>query len=275
MARRLLTCFGKGTSSSHLSSENHTTNNDSATADLTAEEQKRCGPVVVELFSSQGCATSPEAELLFSRIGRGDFNLEMPVILLSYHVDYWDYMGWKDPFGSTLWTVKQKAYVEALNLDTMFTPQVVVQGRAQCVGNEQDAVLSCINSAPRFAAPYFQATFERPTPEFLQVSLLGSVRSKVDNNGANVMIALYECGLVTDITTGENNGKMLANDYVVRKLEKLCSVKDITAKKTISGTVNFSLWDGFNSSKCGVALFVETGPHQICGSQNFKLPENL
>ncbi|CAN4102832.1 unnamed protein product [Withania somnifera] len=157
----------------------------------------------------------------------------------------------------------------------MFTPQIVVQGRAQCVGNEHDAVLSCINNAPRFAAPSFQATFERPTPESLQVSLLGSLRSKVDNNGANVMIALYECGLVTDITTGENKGKMLANDYVVRKLEKLCYVKDITAKKTISGTVNFSLWDGFSSSKCGVALFVEIGSHQICGSQNFKLPENL
>ncbi|KAK6785504.1 hypothetical protein RDI58_018959 [Solanum bulbocastanum] len=275
MGRRLFTCFGKG-GSSHSSLKDPSSNsNDSATADLTAEEQKRCGPVVVELFSSQGCATSPEAELLFSRIGRGDFNLEMPVILLAYHVDYWDYMGWKDPFGSSLWTVKQKAYVEALNLDTMFTPQIVVQGRAQCVGNEQDAVFSCINSAPRFAAPSFQATFERPTPESLQVSLLGSLRSKVDNDGANVMIALYEGGLVTDIAAGENKGKMLANDYVVRRLEKLCSVKDITAKKTISGTVNFSLWDGFNSSKCGIALFVETGSHQICGSQNFKLPENL
>ncbi|XP_009765063.1 uncharacterized protein [Nicotiana sylvestris] len=273
MARRLFTCFGKG--SSHSSSKHHQTSNDNATADLTAEEQKRCGPVVVELFSSQGCATSPEAELLFSRIGRGDFNLEMPVILLAYHVDYWDYMGWKDPFGSSLWTVKQKAYVEALNLDTMFTPQIVVQGRAQCVANEQEALFSCIKSAPRFPAPSFQATFERPTAESLQVSLLGSLRSKVDNNGVNIMIALYECGLVTDCATGENKGKMLANDYVVRKLEKLCSVKDITAKKTISGTVNFSLWDGFNSSKCGVALFVENGSHQICGSQNFKLPENL
>ncbi|CAN4104134.1 unnamed protein product [Withania somnifera] len=185
MARRLFSCFGNGKSNSSLT--NHSTNNkDSAVADLTAEEHKRSGPIVVELFTSQGCVTSPEAELLISRIGR--------------------------------------AYVEALNLDSMFTPQIVVQGRDQC------------------------ATFERPTPESLQVSLQGSLRSKVDNNGANVMIALYECGLVTDITTGENKEKMLANDYVVRKLEKLCSVKDDTAKKTISGTVTFSLWDGFNSA---------------------------
>ncbi|XP_022876775.1 uncharacterized protein LOC111394971 [Olea europaea var. sylvestris] len=153
MARRLFTCFGKG--SSHHKRE---ISYENTTSDMTVEEQRRGGPVVVELFSSQGCATSPEAELLFSRLGRGDFNLEVPVILLAYHVDYWDYMGWKDPFGSSQWTVRQKAYVEALNLDTMFTPQIVVQGRAQCVGNDQDALLSCIASAPRVPAPSFQVS---------------------------------------------------------------------------------------------------------------------
>lgn len=112
----------------------------------------------MELFSSQGCATSPEAEMLLSRLGRGDFELEMPVIVLAYHVDYWDYMGWKDPFGSSQWTVRQKAYVEALRLDTMFTPQVVVQGRAQCVGNDEDVLLSSIAAAPRFPAPTFQVS---------------------------------------------------------------------------------------------------------------------
>lgn len=148
MAPRLLSCLGKRSSDSK--------HDDKVTADLTTEEQRRCGPVVVELFSSQGCATSPSAEVLFSRLGRGDFNLEVPLILLAYHVDYWDYMGWKDPYGSSQWTVRQKAYVEALNLDTMFTPQFVVQGRAQCVANEEDALLSCIASAPRFPAPTFQ-----------------------------------------------------------------------------------------------------------------------
>ncbi|KAL6544399.1 hypothetical protein OROMI_023261 [Orobanche minor] len=152
MAPRLFSCFGRGSSDSNR----HDENNKVVTADLTAEEQRRGGPVVVELFSSQGCATSSEAELLFSRLGRGDFNLDVPLILLAYHVDYWDYMGWKDPFGSSQWTVRQKAYVEALNLDTMFTPQVVVQGRAQCVANEEEALLSCIVSAPRVPAPAFQ-----------------------------------------------------------------------------------------------------------------------
>lgn len=276
MARRLFTCFGKGSSSSSSSSGHERNSSENATADLTAEEQRRGGPVVLELFSSQGCATSTEAEMLFSRIGRGDFeDLQVPVILLAYHVDYWDYKGWKDPFGSTQWTVRQKAYVEVLNLDTMFTPQIVLQGKAQCVGNEPDSLLSSIQEATRFPAPTLQATFQRPSQESLQVSVTGALRTKVDHQGANVMVALYQSGLVTECKKGENAGKVVANDFVVRKLEKLCFVKDITAKKTISGTVNFLLWDGFSSSKCGVAVFVQNASHQIFGSQSFKLPEDL
>ncbi|XP_073027920.1 uncharacterized protein [Primulina eburnea] len=267
MARRLFSCFGKtATASRH---------DDNVTADLTTEEQRRGGPVVVELFTSQGCATSPEAELLISRLGRGDFNLDVPLILLSYHVDYWDYLGWRDPFGSSQWTIRQKAYVETLNLDTMFTPQVVIQGRVQCVGNDSEALISAIVEAPRVSAPTFQATFQKPALDSLIVSLTGSLKTKADQQGVNIMVALYECSLVTDCPKGPNKGRVLTNDYVVRRLEKVCSVKDVAAKKTISGTVNFPLWEGFSESKCGVAVFVESASHQICGSQKFQLPKNI
>ena len=151
MAPRFFACFGKSASASKVVER-------IGTADVAAEEQRRGGAVLVELFSSQGCATSPEAELLVSRLGRGDFD-EMglpPVVVLAHHVDYWDYMGWKDPFGSSLSTVRQKAFVEALKLDTMFTPQVVVQGTAHCVGNDENALLGLIRNAVRYPAPSFQ-----------------------------------------------------------------------------------------------------------------------
>ncbi|CAN0826586.1 hypothetical protein LINGRAHAP2_LOCUS731 [Linum grandiflorum] len=154
MAPRLLACFriGKPSSSSGASFS-------SQTLDVSAEEQRRAGPVLVELFSSQGCSTSPQADLLLSRLGRGDFALDSPVIVLAFHVDYWDHLGWKDPYASSLWTVRQKEYVESLCLDTMFTPQVVVQGRAHCVGNEEESLLSAIMSAPRFPSPSFKTPF--------------------------------------------------------------------------------------------------------------------
>ncbi|GER56534.1 hypothetical protein STAS_34260 [Striga asiatica] len=268
MAPRLLSCFGRRSSDPESHSK-------AAAADLSGEEHRRGGPVLVELFSSQGCATSPEAELLFSRLGRGDFNLSVPLLLLAYHVDYWDYMGWKDPFASAQWTVRQKAYVEALNLDTMFTPQLVVQGQAQCLANQEESMLSSIVSAPTLPGPAFQATFQMASPDSLQVSLTGPLRVKVDHSGANVMVALYESGLVTNCQEGANKGRILANDYVVRRLEKLCSVKDSSAKKTISGTVNFSLWEGFKAAKCGLAVFVENSSHRICGSQSIQVPDKI
>ncbi|XP_076907595.1 uncharacterized protein LOC143564100 [Bidens hawaiensis] len=266
MARGLFACFPKRASSN---------TNISQQTEPTPDESQHVEAVMVELFSSQGCATSPAAELLFSRLGRGDFNLEVPVILLAYHVDYWDFNGWKDPFGSSQWTVRQKEYVESFNLDTMFTPQVVVQGRAQCIGNDEDALLSSIAAAPRYSSPTFQATFQRPTPESLQVSLKGSLRAKLDGKGADVMVALYESGLVTDCKNGDNKGRVIANDFVVRKVSKIWSFNNQPPKKTLTGTVDFGLWEGFNNTKCGIVVFVQHGTHHIFGSQRIQLPENL
>ncbi|KAK9092304.1 hypothetical protein Syun_027215 [Stephania yunnanensis] len=276
MAPRLFfTCFGRGggaaSSSRPAAAAHHQTTPETVTSDQSA-------PVVVELFSSQGCATSPEAELLVSRLGRGDFAAEAEgaaVVVLAFHVDYWDYMGWKDPYGASQWTVRQKAYVEALRLDTLFTPQVVVQGTAQCVGTDQDGMLGNIRAATRFPAPSLQATFQRLKSETLQVNITGSLRSKIDHQGVNVMVALYESGIVTDCQKGVNKGRVLSNDYVVRRLEKLCTLKDASVKKTINGNISFSLWESFNSTKCGVVVFAQNSSLQIFGSQKFVLPENL
>lgn len=162
----LFACFGKRTSPSSSSSSK--TAQSPPEADDQAKGGGGGGPgvaVMVELFSSQGCAASPAAELVASRLGRGDFELDAPVVVLAYHVDYWDYMGWKDPFGSSQWTVRQKAYVESLGLDAIFTPQIVVQGRSQCMGNDEDALLSAISSAPRFPSPAFQVR-GLPNPDY-------------------------------------------------------------------------------------------------------------
>lgn len=97
----------------------------------------------------------------------------------------------------------------------------------------------------------------------------------MESQGADIMVALYECGLVNDCPDGANKGLVLANDYVVRHLQKLTSVDDISAKKTVSGTVDFTLWEGFRSSKCGITVFVQNSSQQIFSAQNFKLPENL
>lgn len=271
MAPGVMCCFGlRG-----LSSSVRDPSPENVTADQASEEQQMGGAVLVELFASQGCATSPEAELLLSMLGREDFSLEVPIVVLAYHVDYWDHLGWKDPFGSSMGTVRQKAYVEALKLDTLYTPMVVVHGRAQCMGTEKNQIISAVQSAYRFVAPAFEVSFLRLSPDSLRVGLKGTLRTKVDSKGLDIMVALYETGLVTDCTKGENRGRVLSNDFVVRRLEKLCTVKDFSAKKAVTGGINFSLWDDFNSSKCGVVVFLQNSSLHVFGLQRFELPDNL
>ncbi|KAJ9568036.1 hypothetical protein OSB04_004002 [Centaurea solstitialis] len=277
MVRGLFSCFGHlSSSSADATKRRYPRYTATATGYPTTDELRKGGPVVVELFSSQGCAASQEAEMLFTRLGRGDFDIEVPVILMAYHVDYWDHNGWKDPFGSAEWTVRQKSYVESFSLDTMFTPQVIVQGRTQCIANDEHALLSAIAAATRYPTPAFQAKFRRVAAESLQISLTGSLRAKVDSKGADIMVSLFDSGLITECRKGPNQGRILANDFVVRRLQKLCSVKDLSEKKTVTATLHFNLWPGFTATRCAMALFIQQhGSRHIYGAQRFHLPQNL
>ena len=102
---------------------------------LTAEEQ----PVVVELFTSQGCSACPGADVLFADLA------ERPdVLALALHVDYWDYIGWADSFGSPRHTERQKAYARAAGSRTIYTPQMVVNGMVRVEGNDPEAVAGAL-----------------------------------------------------------------------------------------------------------------------------------
>jgi len=236
------------------------------------------GPVLVELFTSQGCTTSPAADLLISKLGQGDssreLELDVPVIFLAYHVEYWDYLGWKDPFASSLWTVRQRAYSQSLEQDSIYTPQVVVQGRSQCLGSDTESVLSLIRSAPRFPFSEIKTTIARPSESSIEVSLSGPLRFKVEGYSLDILVALYENGLVTDCTKGENKGRLLTNDFVVRCLEKACTLKDVSARKTVTGKVTFNLWEGYSRSKCGLVMFFQNASTlEIQGAQSLELPD--
>ncbi|CAN6205740.1 unnamed protein product [Urochloa humidicola] len=288
MAPRLLACFGRrggGATASAPDEGAEDSNNNN-----NQQQQVAPGPVLVELFASQGCGASPEADAVAARLAQdsaaaaaaaqeGGAGGGVPaVVVLAFHVDYWDHSGWKDPFASSAWTVRQKAYVEALRLDTLFTPQVVVQGRVHCVGTDQDALALAVRDAPRYPAPAMKVTFSRPNPTTLQASFTGTLRSRVEGGGggASVVAALYQSGLVTDCGRGENKGKSLLNDHVVRRMEKVAAVRDgASAKKAVSGSVQFPLWDGFRAAKCGVVLFVQNAALQVLGVQHFDLPDNL
>nr|CAD1829417.1 unnamed protein product [Ananas comosus var. bracteatus] len=217
--RRLFACFGRGGGAS--SATGGASPEANATADLTAEEQRRMGPVLVELFASQGCAASPEAEAVVAALARGGQE--------DHDEEGW---GWGLWLWRSTWSTGTTGAEGPLRVEHVdgaaeglrggaaprhaLHPQAVVHGRAHCLGADREAIISAVQSAPRFPSPTMQATFQRPSPETLQVSFSGQLRTKVDSHGADVMVALYENGLVTDCTQGENKGRVLPNDHVVR-----------------------------------------------------------
>jgi len=100
-------------------------------------------PVVLELFTSEGCSSCPPADALLSKLGSSNKS----VIPLAYHVDYWNRLGWSDPFSSHEWSERQSAYARALNLSGDYTPQMVIGGGWQCVGSDGRSIARAIAEA--------------------------------------------------------------------------------------------------------------------------------
>ena len=167
-------------------------------------------PVVVELFTSQGCNSCPPAdELVVELTDQSD------VIALSLHVDYWDYIGWKDPYGSPMNTERQRRYGEALRLRYVFTPQIIVDGRTSLVGSRRGAVLRSIERSRVRGKP-------------LKLEIVNDDGGKViipaghaPDVGATVWLVVYDRHHETDVTRGENAGRTIRNGNVVRRFERL------------------------------------------------------
>ena len=175
-----------------------------------AAEPAAPSPVVVELFTSQGCSSCPPADDLLSELAG-----QPGVVALSLHVDYWDYIGWKDPYASPQYTARQQRYVEALNLRYVYTPQIVVDGRANVVGSQRTEVIEAIEAA---------AKRDRPIGITFGTSNGGTViipEGHAPSEGATVWLAIYDREHVTEIKRGENAGRKLHNANVVRSFERL------------------------------------------------------
>ncbi|HTQ79187.1 MAG TPA: DUF1223 domain-containing protein, partial [Thermoanaerobaculia bacterium] len=177
-------------------------------------------PVLLELFTSQGCSSCPPADHLLTQLGQ-DPQLAGRVIPLSFHVDYWNYIGWRDPFSAAAWSDRQDRYSEAFHLGRVYTPQLVINGRSECVGSDEAQVRRRIAEAAklppagRLALQLDPATATAPT---LKVKVDASLTGAKPAHDLEVWVALYETNLNTAVGRGENARRTLHNDYVVRRL---------------------------------------------------------
>jgi hypothetical protein len=193
------------------------------------------GPVVIELFTSEGCSSCPTADMLLSELARAGIVDGVPIVALSEHVDYWNRLGWKDPFSSSAMTTRQAQYARSLNAE-VYTPQMVVDGESQLLGNDPRAVLEAI----RRAAASKKAAL---TAEITQGPKALGVRATIEPGAfervpdGDLFVALTEDGLASNVQAGENKGRRLAHAAVTRHLRKAGRVKASSAPVSISASI--------------------------------------
>jgi hypothetical protein len=175
-----------------------------------AESDAAMAPVVVELFTSQGCNSCPPAEAFLNELAD-----EEGVIALEMHVDYWDYIGWADPFASPEITQRQRDYAGALALRYVYTPQMVIDGRHNVVGSHREEVREAIGQATLRGKPLAVEFTEEDGGKIVIPA------GHSPDGGATVWLAIYDGLHETEVTRGENRGKTLKNRHVVRELEEL------------------------------------------------------
>jgi hypothetical protein len=189
-------------------------------------------PVVVELFTSEGCSSCPPADGLLSDLGsRG---ADAPVIILSEHVDYWNRQGWTDPFSSAQFTERQQKYAERLSSE-VYTPQMVVDGRRQFIGSDRSQAGRAIHDAA--VAPKLNVEVTA-TAEPGRIATHVAVHPReLAAGGADVLLAITEDGLVSSVSAGENRGRRLSHNGVVRSLKSLGRIKEKGRTATFDATV--------------------------------------
>lgn len=173
--------------------------------------------VVVELYTSEGCNTCPPAEKLLSELIFDARKNKKPIYAMEFHVDIWNRLGWKDPFSKFQFTYRQKNYTDALGEMEVYTPQVFVNGNKPFTGSDKKKLLSEIDKELKKPA----GITLKLSKNFLSTAdtlLIDYESSKTDKN-MNVYVVLVERGLVSKIGKGENSGKTLTHDNVVRVLE--------------------------------------------------------
>ena len=200
-------------------------------------------PVVVELYTSQGCSSCPDADAYFAELAR-----QPGVIAIAFHVDYWNYLGWRDPFSSKKFTYRQKEYAMSFRQSGVYTPQIVVQGRRGEVGSDKKAVARAIADA-RKTKLVASVVLEKLSGNRLRAVVTASAEAK----GAEVWLALIDRRQTTKVPRGENEGKTLVNVNIVREWRKLGDLADEKLDVTAAAT-------GEKGEKRGAAAVIVQHP---------------
>jgi len=193
---------------------------------LAAQAEDKRVPVIVELFTSEGCSSCPPADTLLSRLERSQPVAGAQIIALEEHVDYWNHLGWVDPFSAPQHRVRQNDYAQRFSIENVFTPQMVVNGQVQFTGNDGSRALQEIGRAQ---APGVQVDLRTAAnagdPELLDLFVQVTNLKTGKPRAASVYLAVTESELVSSVLRGENSGRQLRHAPVVRSFGMIGKVQ--------------------------------------------------
>ncbi len=182
------------------------------TVPATLQAQSAARPVVVELYTSQGCSSCPPADAVLAKIaGRND------VIALALHVDYWDYIGWKDTFGDKAFSDRQRAYALFAGESTIYTPQMVIGGREKLVGADEGKLARMLQTGAAAKGPQIELTLSGNT---LNVKATSSTPLA---DGTVVQLVRYIPSASVAVKRGENAGRTITYANIVTSWQKVAT----------------------------------------------------
>ncbi len=215
-------------------------------------------PVVVELFTSEGCSSCPPSDALLAGLAQQQPIENVEVIALEEHVDYWNDLGWVDPFSSHDWTARQYVYSEVLGNGNPYTPQMVVDGTAEFIGNQaRKARQAILNAAGQQKT---QVTLAHESPDnagnaHLSVKI-GKLTRTTPHDTVEVWLAITETGLHSAVKRGENAGEDLHHAAVVRRIRRIGEAKS-GDETSFSGDANVPLQAEWKRENLRAVVFVQ------------------
>ena len=216
-------------------------------------------PVLVELFTSEGCSSCPPADSLLKQLSEEQPIDGAEIIALEEHVDYWNHLGWSDPFSSPDFTRRQETYATTLPDGGVYTPQMIVDGRVQFVGslsNEAREKIQLAAAHLKWRLLLTSVATSKPRSRSFELRL-----DAPPPGNSELWLAVTEKNLRSRVTAGENSGETLQHAPVVRLLRKIQSVPSSVVEPI---RINFDLRPGWNPANLTAVIFLaDSHSHQI------------
>lgn len=228
--------------------------------------------VLVELFTSEGCSSCPPADKLLTELEQSQPVAGATVIALSEHVDYWNRLGWRDPFSSADFSRRQIDYAKSLGIEDYYTPQMIVDGRTEFVGSKRSAALDAVGKAALAQKAAITAELKDGASNSVSLSVQAENIPDVSHGDkADVMLAVTESGLRSKVAKGENSGRELAHSSVARKLVKIGTVDG----QSFHGEQAIKIDSGWKRENTKAVVFIqERSSHRILGATAVSLTDN-